>query len=251
MIKKWVWAIGLLIFSGLALGKTVIYTETQDLPPYFVKNADGSIGGLYIELMQLIEAHSDYLFQYPPEMVPGARAIYNLEAGHAEFRLGAVKTAEREKTLVFTEPVVDASCLFFVRKNDPGPSPSLDDIRKISKTQPVLVILGAACNRFLTEQGIAIDAGGKTIETNLDKLANNRGRFFAFSDFATYYVLNQPKYRDRFKTLPLVLGSSTNYATFSKKLPPAVIEGMTSTIRKLKKTSEWKKIIAKYNSMPH
>ena len=237
----------LFVLDSAAFGqKIVLKTEPQDIQPHFIKNADGSIGGMAIDLMKLIEKNSNYQFVYGTEFAPGPRAMKNIEDGVIDFRIGLGKTPEREKVMVFGEAACEVKDVVFARADDTSNPKSLADLKAMGKDGTVLTLAGATMVGILQNAGVIVDSGVQTVDENLAKMLSKRANYMAYTDISMYYILAQDKYKGKFKALPIVLSQREQFVVYSSKLAPATVTGLNEVIKKLKKSGEWDKVIDKY-----
>lgn len=228
--------------------KIVLTTELQDTQPKFIKNSDGNFSGLCIELIRLIEKNSNYQFSYPKDFVAIQRIEANLKNAAIDVHFGLNKTPSRENTLIFGAPLYKVKFVILANVNDEIKIQTIDELKKIANADSVLTIGGTAVNDFVTKQlGIKVDNGSNSINNNLQKLLNGRGRLLIYTDLGLSYEMNNnPNYIGKFKILPLVLQESDQWLLFSQKVPGKYRTEIVETIKNLKNSGEWDKILTKY-----
>lgn len=94
----------------LALSSLTSYADTQalrvgitEVPPFVIQRADGSWGGISIDLWDAIAEKNGYAFQYQP--MPFDRLLSSLEEDEVDVVVGALTmTPEREARFDFTLP---------------------------------------------------------------------------------------------------------------------------------------------------
>lgn len=97
--------------------------------------------------------------------------------------------------------------------------------------------------KYLNSNGIKNEAGGKSIETNLDKLLGKRANYVVYHDIAIHYGINEKKYRGKFKVLKLNIKEDSLWLVVSFKLDKKIKDELKEIVRNLKKESEWKKMM--------
>jgi polar amino acid transport system substrate-binding protein len=119
---------------------------TKPSPPFVVKQADGTWGGIAIELWKLVAADMGVRVTIRPfEQVQGL--LDAVERGELDVAVGAITiTPERERTLDFTQPIYSTGLAIAVR---PPPSPLGAILRRVLGWQlaaalGVLALLAAA-----------------------------------------------------------------------------------------------------------
>ena len=207
LTKKRLGVLLLIVFSGVFLSnlyaqKIEVRTAIQDFPPYFMKNSDGTLGGMAIELMGLIEKYSNYKIVYDNTFSPGPRVENALIEGENDIHLGFGRDAEREKKLVYTDLVCNTSIIVLTDSDEKSNPKSLADIKAMGKNGVVLSMYNSSVARSLSSKyGLLVDDGAKTVEDNLEKLRRKRARFLIYTDLALAYLLKQQQYKGKFKVL--------------------------------------------------
>lgn len=223
-----------------------VRVDFQNTQPKYIKNPDGSFGGLCLELMALIEGRSSFKFVYSKDFATGQRITANLVSGetHAHFGLGI--TAEREAVMTFAEPLYELSYVAIANAADRVDVRSLDDIKKLGNDGVVVTVFGTTVKQKLLKYGLTVDEGGRTPPMNFDKLIAGRGRFFVYHDLGTFYGMNAPEYKGKFRVLPVTIESYEQWLVLSKKAPAQLVEGLPRVIRELKASGAWGRVTAKY-----
>jgi polar amino acid transport system substrate-binding protein len=220
--------------------------DFQDTSPKYIKNANGRFSGLCLDLMSLIEQNSNIKFTYGSDFVPPKRIIARLMDGETDVHCGFAKTPEREGTLNYAEAIYDVNYVLVARAEEPAAVSSMEDVKKLGKDGVVLGVFGTSSNDKLRKMGLTVDDGGKDVEVNFSKLLLGRGRFFVYHDLGTLYEMNQPKYKGKFKTVPVDIESYQHWMVFSKKASPGLVAETLRVIQKLKASGEWGKVTSKY-----
>lgn len=223
-----------------------VRTDFQDTQPKYVKNVDGSFSGLCLDLLSLIEKNSSIKFTHGSDFVPQKRIIARLTDGETDVHCGFAKTPEREEALNYAEPLYNVSYVLVARADDTVIVSSMEDVKKLGRDGSVLGVFGTSSNDKLRKMGLAVDDAGKDTDVNLDKLLAGRGRFFVYHDLGTVYEMNQPKYKGKFKLVPVDIESYQHWLVFSKKAPESLKNEMLQVIKKLKASGDWGKVTSKY-----
>ncbi len=233
---------------NLSAETVVLKSDIQDSQPKTIKQSDGTLTGLSIELMKLIEQNSSYKFSLSKDFVPTSRIEKNISDNVCDLHFGFGKTDEREKNYSFSsEPLYELKFLMISNKDDNVTIKTVDDVKKLGQDGVILTIYGTNTVEYLKKDlGLTVDDAAKEIHANFDKLLGKRGRFFVYNNLAVLYEMNIPKYKGKFKTQPLELKKFSHYIMYSKSTPKNVIAGIDDVIKKLKKSGEWQKITNKY-----
>ncbi len=235
------------LFSGLCSNTIILKTDFQDTQPKFFQNADGSFGGLCFELMELIEKNSNFRFEYSSQFIPSKRIFLRLQEGTTDVHVGFAKTAEREKEIIFSEPLYQLKTILISSIKDEVFINEISDIKKLGDKGVVLSLYGVATSDFLRKtNGLIVDDGADTVEANIKKLLYGRGQFFAYHDLGIYYEINKPQYKGKFKVQPIILEKYQHYIVFSQKTPRSYISELANIVKKLKASGEWREITDKY-----
>lgn len=240
----------LVCFMGGQLFAAEVKTEFRDVQPEFIRNNDGTFSGLCFELMKLIEKDSGIKFVYPESYIPTKRVQSDLKDGTSDVHFGFRITEERKKEYIYGELLYPVGYRVVVSKDDNVEINALEDIKKLGENNTVLSNFGTGTTDYLKKDiGLKIDDGGKDTESNLSKLASNRGRFFIDYDISLFYHMESFKGKSKLKVLPKVFNSYEHYVVFSKNLNKETIDKINKSIVKLKKTSEWQNIVDKYSKI--
>lgn len=239
--------IGFVGLMNINLWATELKTEFRDVQPEFIKVNNGLFTGICVELMNLIQKDTGIKFKYSKDFIPTKRIQSDLEKGIIDVHFGLRKTEDREKKYLFGESLYSVGYRVVVRKSDSIEIETLEDIKKLGAKGIVLSNFGTGTTDYLENQvKLTVDDGGKTTEANLIKLESNRGRFFIYYNLGLFYELQKSKLKNKIRILPKTFDSYEHYVVFYKKTSPEIIEKINNSIKKLKKTNEWKNIIDEY-----
>lgn len=101
-------------------------------PPYSLRDAQGKVTGFYIDLVQEILTKMNCTMKL--QEMPWARALSELEAGRIDILPGALKTTERIRFALFSDPINFSSNVLFMKTSavDKFKLKNLSDISKIN-----------------------------------------------------------------------------------------------------------------------
>ncbi len=247
-MKKLIAGFMLLFMAGACWSAEAVVVKTayEDVEPKFIKYSNGEFGGLCVELMELISRDTGIKFSAKNDFVPKKRYLRSLEQGEVDVLFGLKKDAERDKWLVFGEPMYEVKYIGLVNKDDDINVKSLDDIVALGKENVVLTIFGAASADYLKSLRLNVDDGAKGVEAGIGKLQAKRGRLFVYQDLSTLYKLKKSKYKNSVRVIDLNLKGYDHYVVYSKMLAPELIKKINASIVRLKKNGEWGKVTRKY-----
>lgn len=232
----------------------VVRTEFQDIIPKFIRLPDGRFTGISYDLMMMIQRRSGIVFSFPDAPVPISRVVMNLERGETDVQIGLQKSVEREKTLVFGEPLYSVKTVALMRANDTADFSSLDDLKRFGPGRgAVLTVWGTATAAILKSMhGLAVDDSAKTVEDAIHKLAIGRGRVLIYHNLSLVHVLKTSAYAERLKIVAVNYGNSCllsdarQYVVFSNKTDPQIVRRINRAILESRADGELERITSKY-----
>ena len=222
-------------------------TEFQNTPSKIIKTDDGKLKGITIDIINMIQKKTDYRFTYKNSDSTLLRIKEELVKNRIDVYFGMLKDGGREKYIDFIEPLYNIHYVVVTLAENQEKIESIDDLKKASQKTPVLTVFGSIIEDNLNSNGIKNEAGGKSIETNLDKLLGKRANYVVYHDIAIHYGINEKKYRGKFKVLKLNIKEDSLWLVVSFKLDKKIKDELKEIVRNLKKESEWKKMMKKYN----
>lgn len=244
-----------MVFAGLLLISTNLSAEelktaAQDSSPKFIKNDDGSITGIGIDVMRAIsKIDPTIMFAGDQTFLPFRRIENMVENGELDVFFGFIKNKERqEKYLYIDPPIYNVANVLVVRKNDPIDIKKLEDIKALGKDGVVLLSSGIAQVDQLKILGLTVDDDAPSLGINMKKLLSNRGRFVFQSEVEIVNVIKEENLKDKVRILPTQFDESGRYIAFSKKVPAATVAKVKVALEKLAKIGELTKIFSKYNN---
>ena len=160
-------------------------------PPYSVGETNKApTGGYFIDVCK--EAFSRMGVEADIMLYPWKRCLKNMETGDSDVLLGVTKTAEREKFMTYTDPVVvDRVVFFYVKEKHPNGFSwaNYGDLKEITIGTTAGYNYGEAFNAGVKEQGIKLDEGESETK-NFEKLMAGRIDLFVCYEISGKYWVN-------------------------------------------------------------
>lgn len=242
-------AVASLLLSSLLAAET-LRTAAQDSSPKFIRNPGGASTGISIEIMQEISRLDPGIrFSGGNDFLPLKRIEKMLENGEIDVFFGFIRSTEREKQYVFIDPpLYFVSDVLVARRDDPIDIRHLEELKALGDKGVVLIAKGVSQGDQLKKMDIQIDDGGRSLETNLQKLVNGRGRFAFQSEIEmkTAIRIGPQAFRDQLRILPARFNTGGRYIAFSRKVPPATISRVQAALDRLEDNGTLSRIYAKY-----
>lgn len=226
-------------------------TAFQDsYPKYYWSDPEKKEGvaGLCVDIIRAIEKSSGIRINAPGGFLPFKRLQAHLADGKIDIFIGMAKNDTRLKQYIFIDtPLYEVNLTVAVRKNDRADIYSIDDIRNLAPDNIILTNFGTATERFLRKQkGLSIDSKGKDLETNLKKLAYNRGRLVCFHDIGLLSAIKRYGHEEKVKILPCTLKKYYHYVAFSPTTSKELIARIDKAVQELTRSGELKEIRSRY-----
>lgn len=102
----------------------VVITQSSH-PPFSIRNSDGSMGGLDVELLQAVAQAEGLKLQIMPHNLSGM--LDTLQSGHADIATGIQITPEHQNTFIFSQPYLESGYGFLL--------PSSSKINNVNELQ--------------------------------------------------------------------------------------------------------------------
>lgn len=103
---------------------------TDYWPPFRIKQQDNELGGIDIELMDLIGKRMATNFKIT--RIPWPRCLLYMQSGEQDFMTGIAKTSEREKYILYSEvPYYSCRPSFYVRKGSGVHIRTFEDLQHV------------------------------------------------------------------------------------------------------------------------
>lgn len=239
-----------LIFFPRQSSGILYRTCAQDFyPKFYIHNNE--MRGYAVDIINAVRRIDKNInFEGYKEFCTIPRIEVDLLEGRKDVFLAAFKTSAREKKFYFLDtPLYLLRYVVVVRKNDPVKVSSFDEIRRLGKEGVILTLFGTGLQSFLEKQsGLQIDSSVSTVDANLRKLQNGRGRFFFTVDLGIEDLLKRPPWKDKFAILPAEFGKEPQFIMISKKMPSKNIAPLLKAISLLKSSGELDRIFDAYKS---
>jgi ABC-type amino acid transport substrate-binding protein len=227
-------------------------TEYQNsYPKYYISSSSGKtrVNGLCIDIIKAVEKElTEIKITAKKEFVPFKRIQGNLEEGKIDVFFGFAKNSKRLEKYKFIDiPIYEVNHVIAVKADDNINIKTLEDTGKLKGNKTILTNFGTATEKFLKEkENLTIDAGGKTLSVNLEKLLLGRGRMVYFHDLGLYGTVKRNFNSGKIKILPVSFRKYFHYIAFSKKVPTEVIDKVKDAVKKLKDNGTLEKIRGSY-----
>lgn len=220
----------------------------ESKPKFFLKN--GRPAGLVIDVLNAVSARNkDMRFTLRSDFESIPRIEYGLEKGLLDCFFSMAKNPERASRFTFLEPpFLNLRVVVAVRKNDHPKGKRLEELAGGHAKSGFLAVFGTAQAVRLRKMGLSVDDGGKNTESNLEKLAAKRGRFFVQTDLALHQAIRDGGFQEKVKVLPFVFEELPQYAVCSKKVSPLTIDALSQTLLELEHDGTLERIRSRY---PH
>ncbi|MGB9821204.1 MAG: HD domain-containing phosphohydrolase [Pseudothermotoga sp.] len=183
----------MLIFST----QTIKFVSGEEYPPFIWKDETGKPAGITVQILQLLEKKLDISFEI--ELMPFSQALEKLQTGQADMINFIFKTPEREKFLLFSEPVMNLESRVYFRK-------SLN-IKSFSDLTPYLVgVVQSDENERLLKQKNPSTTFRYYKNSEEIVLAAKSGNIdvFVMDDLPAHYYLIREEIFHEFSTLPAI-----------------------------------------------
>lgn len=180
--------------------------------------------------------------------LPLLRVEAGLESGDLEAFLCILKNAEREKRFNYFETkLYDINHVLVTVDGEKDEPKSYDELKSVSKSNPVLVPNGSSLVKVLEANGITVDSGAKDEDAALKKLLAGRAKFGYFQDLSILMTIRSGGSEfAKIKILPTKFKSEPQYAAYSKKLSSEKAKTLSEAIQKVQASGAIDKIISKY-----
>lgn len=230
---------------------TVLRTVAQsgNLPKFNV--GDAHRPGFCVEMLHAIEATDSALrFEGLEQALPLKRIAGLLESGRVDVFCGLARTPAREAKISFLPHIVYVTRhKLAVRADDPLRIHKLEDLRRLSPDEPVMVNRSSAYEQILLDVGrIPLDASLSDPITSLRKLVNHRGRAYYFSDMELNYYIQRDQLQDKVRLLPQVFHEDRPLFAYRQDLPQAAVERLRGALDRLQVDGSLHRIAARYGA---
>ncbi|OUS31145.1 hypothetical protein A9Q99_04845 [Gammaproteobacteria bacterium 45_16_T64] len=224
-------------------------TSAQLSPPKYMKQSDGVLGGICIDIMNALEVADPMLkFTGKNKILPFKRLQHNLQKGAIDIFFGFKYTEKRNKDYDFiTTPLYEINYVVAVKTGDDIKVNSFDDIRRLKEDGKILTRFGTAANKFLEKQnGLLVSDGAKSTSILLKKLDRGHGRFVFYHDLGLKHTIKEEGLDSKVKILPVSFLTYQHYAAVSKSTPKTTKDRVSAALEKIGRDGTLLNIHKKY-----
>ncbi|MDX1695099.1 MAG: transporter substrate-binding domain-containing protein [Ketobacteraceae bacterium] len=232
--------------EGPAKPLFTLYQES--FPKYYSTDGGQSYQGLCIEIIDALqEEMPGYQLKNKGGAAPIKRVESLLVSGEIDFFVGMARNAAREEKILYIDtPLYSVNHVIALRRDDRAQLQSFADLAAAGS---ILTTKDSGTARFLEKQkGLDVDDGARTIEANLKKLVNNRGRVLYFHDIGLYSAVKQLGYSDSVRIGAHSFKHYQHYLVLRKDLPIAHVDSFIRAVELLKNSGKLDAISKNYKS---
>ena len=230
----------LLVTLSSADQRRVVSIAAEHYPPYEMKEPVNGLRGFDYEVS--VKALTLAGFETEVEFFPWKRVIQYAKKGIVVGILSCAFNKEREKFIIFSDPISEAVDGFYVRKDFSGPKPiSLQDV----KEQRVGSVLGYASTQELESIGFEPITARNT-ELAVSLLLKKRFDYLYIGQQSTDFIIKKLGISDQFDFYPIHW--IDYYLCFSKKYAGIVpiVKAFNAALFVLRKNGTYRAIHDKY-----
>lgn len=215
-----------LLLSLLCFCEQVRFVSGDFYPPFIYRDERGTMVGISIEILKALEKVSDLRFTV--ELMPFSKALEFVESGKADMINLIFKTPERERSLLFSKPILQVQSIVWFRKEL-----NLKDFKDLTP-HVVGVIKGDANEQLLRSKNPNVSFKYFSDFDQLIKaIEENQIDVFIMEDLtASYYLVKHDLYH-LFKSLPPISSQWTYFAFPRGK--PHLVDRVNSALDRLPK----------------
>ncbi len=241
----------LLLMVALPAQALELRTAAQDSAPKYLRQADGSMGGICIEIMQALEqADPDLRFTGTDNFMPFKRLQRQLANGEIDVFFGFKRTGSRLAKYRFLDnPLYQVNYVLAARRDDPLSIQSFDDLIDAVDDARVATVGGSAASKFLREQGSGLRINDSlTSPTQLMNILQvGRIRFAFYHDLGLEHVIDAEGFESSLKILPVSFSRYNHYVAFSKDTADSTIARVEKALEKIREDGTLARIQRKYH----
>jgi polar amino acid transport system substrate-binding protein len=231
------------IFSNTSFGCEV-KVGYEEWPIYIVKNKDGSLHGLDIELFEAVAQASHCKIKYIE--LPWVRELKSIENGEIDIVMSASKTPEREVYAYFSKANHDETNSLFLNK---GLGNSIKTIKELGASGlKIAYEKGAFLGDEIETIKDKLDSSGNNINVNIKNTLAKRIDGFIVDKYAGSILIKKNKANEQIIMHPLLITTGDVHIMVSKKTKVKdLLQLINKGIDKIKSNGTYKKILQKYN----
>lgn len=223
-------------------------TLGQENVPFKFDHQNPKLPGFCQELIDIL--NKDHFSISGSEKLTSIRRIESeLERGAIDLSICLLKNTAREKKFHFIPiPLFVVNHIVVSIKSKALKISSFDDLREISKKDPLLVSQGSSLVKTLEAQKINYDDSPKGDISVIKMLEKNRGRFAYMQDMSLFALVRNRVIQNKDLKIYSSLQKDTQYVATSKHLAPQKIELLTQKLKSLQAEGTFEKIKKKYSN---
>lgn len=213
----------------------------EDGPPFQIVNADGTLSGLTVEVVQELQrrvGNTDII-----QVVPWARGYEEILNEPNTILFSMARTKERNELFHWVGPISESLFGFYGRADSEIKINSLEDAKQVSS---IGVYQNDVRDVFLTEAGFTnLDRSNDPVQ-NFRKLMEGRVELLAESNNAVYSNAQLTGYAPEDVELLYVFMKSQLYIAISKETDAAKVKEWQDAFQSMQEDGSFKAIYRKY-----
>lgn len=228
--------------------KSVILNE-DPWPPYtFGIEGEEATHGIAVDIIR--ELFRRLNVEVELKLYPWKRCLYMVKKGQNDGHMLLIKTPEREKYMVFSDPFIPDRYLFWYRadRTQPVEWQNFADLKKYNIGLSDAYSYGDEFAKAVTEYDLEVEYA-KSDEMNFQKLLKGRfDTFIGMENVARSIFKENPELKDKFKTAKKPLMTFTMYMSLSKDSPAVkLLPEINKRVKEMKNDGTMEKLINKYS----
>lgn len=235
----------LLGITGLVHAATpTVRLVTLEYPPY-IQTADGALDGVAVRVVRQTFAKLGYEVEI--EVLPWARALYQVRTGLADGIFTIFKTSEREAFLDYSQQVLFQQGIRFVHR--PDVSLSEDAIQSFNFGAYSVCVINQVSYGSRMDAALAQNQFDQVFRLTrapqcLRMLESGRARLWLSNHFGARALVNQLDMKDVVEINPHPIEDTPSYIAFSKAQElSALRDQLDQALADMKATGEYQAII--------
>lgn len=241
----------ILFYANTAVSCEMIIRITErDYPPFFMKDKNGRMSGLSVELAQALLDQAGCTYTFKP--LPFKRGLMSLETGKIHLMLNLSINEQRKEYTHFIGPQMDETVNMVIRKDSVFTLASFEDMKKLPKK------IGIERGKYYGKTFEIKRTSDESFSNRLyicdnDQISNEirleKGLisgFLAYGYNAYHKLKTDPLYKD-FTLHPFIIQQDWVYFGFSKKgVSPSKLQELEKVFEKAKEKAIFEKIRQNY-----
>lgn len=220
-----------------------------DMPPYYIREDGGQIGGIYFDMMKAIESESNIKFDHELLLLPVKRAVANIIQKRYDVVFGVPPLENYKQYVTFLEPPLHhISYVPLVPASDQSHYESMNDFIDTYQNKVLQTHLGTSAAIIAKEFGkFYVEDTAKNLEDALFRLKRGRSDFSVSTDFQFWWELQKTRFVGQFRMLPLSFYETPVHLVLLKQYEGTKVESILHrTIKRLHDSGELQRIIDDY-----